>query len=151
MAKYGLGCQAQVFPEHSGKGEVFCMFHSIPPLQRAVEHLPNLQMLGPTSSSHRGCVAVWGVVKVMTRIKERGATLWHRLMWIVTMVLVWGWFVRFVIDAEPRMGALLVLHGANGYTSWLACGKVSGSRKGPSVGECMRVVYTLTGTTQFSW
>ncbi len=44
MAKYGLGCQAQAFPEHSGKGEVFHMFYSIPPLQRAVEHLPNLQM-----------------------------------------------------------------------------------------------------------
>src|SRR6266404_3560046 len=33
--------------EHSGKGQVFCMFHSIPPLQRAVEHLPNLQMMFP--------------------------------------------------------------------------------------------------------
>ncbi len=44
MAKYGLGCQAQAFPEHSGKGEVFHTFHSILPLQRAVEHLPNLQM-----------------------------------------------------------------------------------------------------------
>ncbi len=32
-------------PEHSGKGEVFHTFHSILPLRRAVEHLPNLQML----------------------------------------------------------------------------------------------------------
>ncbi len=47
IAKYGLGCQAQVFPEHSGKGQVFCTFHSILPLQRAVEHLPNLQMNQP--------------------------------------------------------------------------------------------------------
>src|SRR5882762_2029003 len=32
MAKYGLGCEAQAF-------------HGIPPLRRAVEHLPNLQMM----------------------------------------------------------------------------------------------------------
>jgi len=73
----------------------------------------------------------------MTRIKERGATLWHRLAWVVTTVLVWGWFVRFVIDAEPRMGALSVSHGANGDASRLACGEASGSRKGPSVNVCV--------------
>ena len=81
----------------------------------------------------------------MIRIKERGATLWHRLAWIVAAVLVWRWCVCFVIDAEP-VGALSVSHGVNGRESRLACGEASGSKKGQSVGECMRVVYTLTSS-----
>ncbi len=64
--------------------------------------------LGPMFSLDRGCVAVWGVVKVVIRIKERGA------MYLVVaqacvdccragavwLHLVWGLCVHFVIEVE---------------------------------------------------
>ncbi len=48
-------------------------------------------------------------------------------------------------NAEPQAGGVVASHGSNGHVSQLACGEASGSRKGPSVGECMCVVYSLTG------